>query len=358
MRRCLHLAEMGRGFVSPNPMVGAILVRSGKVIGEGYHRKFGKPHAEREAIHAASRAAGATLYVNLEPCNHFGKTPPCTDLIIGAGIRRVVIGCRDENPVVRGKGIRRLERAGISVKVGVLERECLQLNEVFYKFITTRLPFVGMKVAQTLDGRIADSRGHSQWITNSASRTYVHVLRSRYDAVLVGANTVNIDNPRLTSRIVAGRDPHRIVLDGNLSSELSARIFEVTQPVRVIIIASNNSISRHQRKVRALRDKGVEVVGLKADRTGCIGILTILRRLGRLGISSILVEGGSTVFGAFLDSGEADKLHLFISKRILGGGLSSFSSAAAKSLNAAPALRGGTLTVLDGDFLIEGYLDK
>src|SRR5260221_2143261 len=260
MLECLALARRGDGRVSPNPMVGCVIVKKGIVIGRGYHRRFGGPHAEVNAIRSsAAPVRGSTLYVNLEPCNHQGKTPPCTELIIRSQIARVVIGTTDPNPLVFGEGIRRLRRAGVKVTVGLLEEECLRLNEFFFKYIRTRLPFVTLKVAQTLDGKIAALKGFPRRITGPQSMNYVHTLRSEYDAVMVAAVTVRSDNPRLTVRNVRGRDPLRIILDGKFRVMPGAAVFRNSKGGQTIIMVERKSILRKYSKEELIRSRGVGV---------------------------------------------------------------------------------------------------
>jgi diaminohydroxyphosphoribosylaminopyrimidine deaminase/5-amino-6-(5-phosphoribosylamino)uracil reductase len=252
----LELARKGRGNVSPNPMVGAVLVKDDKIIGAGYHEYFGGNHAEVNAIsNSRTQLDGATLYVNLEPCSHFGKTPPCVDTIIQNKISRVVIGTLDMNPVVSGNGIRRLKEAGIDVRVGVLENECVSLNKFFFKHITQQLPYVTLKAAQTLDGKIADPKGDSKWITSLNARRYVHSLRSQYDAVLVGASTIRKDDPSLTVRFIEGRNPKRIVLDSGLRLSLNYSIFNNNMDSNLIVVASRKSASK-VRKIEKMKEKG------------------------------------------------------------------------------------------------------
>lgn len=319
MAECLRLARLGKGHVSPNPLVGAIIVKDGKIVGRGYHRKFGKEHAERNALHNAGRKArGATLYVNLEPCSHHGKTPPCTDAIVSAGIRQVVIGLTDPNPLVKGRGIRALTSAGIRVREGILPNECRELNEFFVKKITTGLPFVTLKIAQTLDGKIALPNRRSQWITSEESRKRVHELRSQYDAVLIGANTARLDDPGLTVRLVKGRNPKRILLDGNLSTPLSARLFSDSLRSQTIVFTTQDGNEGVERKKSILERRGVEVVATKGTRAGTIGLRRVLKSLADHNILSVLVEGGEHVFTRFLEGGVVDRLLIFVAPRVCG----------------------------------------
>ena len=223
----IEIAKKGTGSVSPNPLVGCVIIKDNKIIGAGYHQKFGEEHAEINAINSSAESVeGSTLYVNLEPCSHHGKTPPCVDRIIKEKIKRVVIGTLDVNPLVSGNGVKALKKAGVDVKVGVLENECIELNKFFFKYITSKLPYVTLKAAQTLDGMIADKNKNSEWISSKESRKYVHWLRARYDAVLIGSDTAKIDNPKLTVRMVEGRNPYRVVLDSKLSLKTDLYLFK------------------------------------------------------------------------------------------------------------------------------------
>lgn len=357
MKRCLSLAEKGKGHVSPNPMVGAVLVKGNRIVGEGYHRLFGGPHAEVEAIRSAGkRASGSTLYVNLEPCNHFGKTPPCTKLLIKSGISEVVIAMRDPNPQVSGKGLRVLKNAGLNVVEGVLEAEARSLNEHFTKYITTGIPYVTIKVAQSLDGKIANSRGESKWISNKLSRKHVHLLRSEYDAVLVGAKTVISDNPLLTSRIPGGRNPIRIILDGKLRISRNANIFSIPLPARTIVITSTTSVREKNKKIRELERRNVEILSLPANRDQQISLKRALRALGKCDIASILVEGGSQTFSAFIRNSLADKALIFVAPRILGRGLAAFDSFALAAIERQVRSNGFRLMMFGEDLLIDARL--
>jgi diaminohydroxyphosphoribosylaminopyrimidine deaminase/5-amino-6-(5-phosphoribosylamino)uracil reductase len=319
MAECLRLARLGKGHVSPNPLVGAIVVKDGKIVGRGYHRRFGESHAERNALQEAGRKArGSTLYVNLEPCSHFGKTPPCTDAIISSGIRQVVIGLNDPNPLVKGRGIHALAAAGIEVRAGLLSNECRELNEFFVKKMTTGLPFVTLKIAQTLDGRIALPNRCSRWITSEESRKRTHELRAEYDAILIGANTAKLDNPRLTVRLVEGRHPKRILLDGNLSTPLSARLFSDSLRSHTIVFTRQDGNEGAERKKRILERRGVEVVATKGTAAGTIDLRRVLKSLAAHDILSVLVEGGQRVFTEFLESRLVDRLLTFVAPKVYG----------------------------------------
>jgi diaminohydroxyphosphoribosylaminopyrimidine deaminase/5-amino-6-(5-phosphoribosylamino)uracil reductase len=358
MMECITLAKKGGGYVSPNPMVGAVLVKRGKVIGRGYHRQYGGPHAEVDAIRSATTSVrGATIYVNLEPCNYFGKTPPCTELLIKSGISKVVIGCRDSNPLVAGKGTRQLRNAGIKTVSGVLESECKKLNEVFEKFITTRLPFVTLKIAQTLDGKIADILGNSKWISNSTSRMLVHYLRSQYDAVLVGAGTVKKDNPFLTVRYVKGRNPIRAVIDGDFSTNPEANIFSSGKTKTLLFISKKSARINHKKKNKLI-SKGVDIVEMETNSNGTLSFHHILRELGSRNIASVFVEGGAGIFSALIKEKLADKVLCFIAPKIFGPGLNAFDRLSSHSIAKHIHLDNVSIANLKDDLFIEAYLKK
>jgi len=351
MQRCFDLAKGGRGNVSPNPLVGCVIVHRGTIVGEGFHQRFGGPHAEVYALlHAGAKTRGATLFVNLEPCAHFGKTPPCADAIIHSGIVKVVLAARDPNPLVRGRGIRRLREAGLNVEVGVLRKEAEILNEKFFKFMRTGLPFVGIKLAQTLDGRIADVRGNSKWITSESSRKETHRLRSEYDAVLVGARTVLKDNPELTVRSVKGKNPVRIVVDWSMSLRPSLRIFQTIQ-APTWVISSARAMRSNKQKVLKLTSLGVRVFGLSPSPS--LQQQEILQTLSREGISSVLVEGGAQTASGFLEHSLADKLHLFVAPKIFGGGLDAIQFHHPKLIHQSIRFKPVKASWIGADLLIE-----
>ena len=311
-----RLAARAAGRTSPNPMVGAVLVSGKKIIATGYHRFAGGDHAEIAALKKAGvKAKGATLYINLEPCSHYGRTPPCTSALIRAGVQEVVAGMRDPNPLVAGRGFRQLRRAGIRVRSGLLEEECRILNEAFVKYITRRLPFVTLKLAATLDGKIASATGDARWISGPRSRNWVHQLRNQVDAVLVGTETVLADDPQLTCRIAGGRNPARVVLDGRLRIPLSARLLRHPDANRTIVVTSDCASSR---KIRALEAMGVQVWQFSLRR-GEIHWASLLRRLAAAGIVSLLVEGGATVAASALKARAVDKILFFYAPKLLGG---------------------------------------
>ncbi|MBU0761859.1 MAG: bifunctional diaminohydroxyphosphoribosylaminopyrimidine deaminase/5-amino-6-(5-phosphoribosylamino)uracil reductase RibD [Candidatus Altiarchaeota archaeon] len=304
MRRALNISLQGNP--SPNPYVGAVVVREGEIISEGYHKKAGMPHAETEALDKVD-AMGATLYVTLEPCSHHGRTPPCTDKIIKSGIKKVVYGVDD--PTEKVKGREALEAAGIEVVSGVLESECRRVNEVFFKYSTTGLPYVVLKAALTLDGQIATASGDSRWITCEKSREEVHRLRSRYDALLVGVNTVLRDDPMLTSRISGGRNPLRVVLDSTLRTPSDSRVLSD----RNVLIATTKNHPVEKKKILVGK---VEIMVFDSER---VDLDELLKKLGKKGVTSVMVEGGSEVFTSFLAQNLVDKFHLFIAPKIMGG---------------------------------------
>ncbi|MBI5345036.1 MAG: bifunctional diaminohydroxyphosphoribosylaminopyrimidine deaminase/5-amino-6-(5-phosphoribosylamino)uracil reductase RibD [Deltaproteobacteria bacterium] len=357
MRKALALAGKGMGRASPNPAVGAVIVKNGRVIGEGYHRKAGLPHAEIEAISAIrgrkGTARGATLYVTLEPCCHWGRTPPCTDAIISSGIKRVVLGMKDPNPLVSGKGIRILKDAGIDVVAGVLDAECRSVNEAYIKYITVKRPFVTLKLAVSLDGRIAACTGDSKWITGVKSRRLVHRMRSLTDAVMAGGSTVARDDPALTVRLVKGKDPVRAVVDSSLKIPLSSRVFGRGRPGGLIIFTTGKAGAD---KIRKARERGASVVVVPASKEGVL-LKSVLKELGRRGITSLLVEGGGRLAASFLKGGLVDKMALFLSPVILGGdGKPSIGRLGIKKVSAGLRLMDMTERKVGQDILIEGYL--
>ncbi len=324
MMRCFELALKGAGHVSPNPLVGCIIIKNGKIVAEGYHKKYGEYHAERNAINSALKnrinLKGAELYVNLEPCAHFGKTPPCSDLIIEHKFSKVVIGVKDPYHEVSGKGIARMKKAGIKVVTRVLEEEAKELNKFFFKYVTTGLPYITIKAAQTLDGKIADVKYISKWISSEESRRTVHKLRSIYDAALVGANTVKHDDPLLNVRSVKGRDPHRIVIDKDLALKQSYDVYKFTDGKTIIITSLNADIS----KIKLLQKKNIIVMPCKI-KNGKIDLVDALKSLAMHNIASIMVEGGAFVYNEFLKAGLVDEMLIFIAPDVMGSGITAFS---------------------------------
>ncbi|UCG13955.1 MAG: bifunctional diaminohydroxyphosphoribosylaminopyrimidine deaminase/5-amino-6-(5-phosphoribosylamino)uracil reductase RibD [Deltaproteobacteria bacterium] len=359
MRIALRLAARGVGHTSPNPMVGAVVVKDGELLGKGYHQEAGGPHAEIHALQRAStRARGACLYVTLEPCNHHGRTPPCTEAIIRSGVTRVVIGCSDPNPRVAGGGAGFLRSGGIRVEVGVLEEKCRRLNEPFIKHVTTGLPLVVAKVAASLDGKIASYRGDSQWISNERSRRFVHRLRHELDAIAVGVGTVIADNPRLTSRLPRQkvRNPLRIILDTNLRTPPESQVVGDTGEAPTLI-ATGPAPSRSRKD--ALEQLGVEILVLPLER-GRVALSALLRELGNRGITSLLVEGGAEVHGAFFYENLVDKVYIFFAPKIIGGSdaVPMVGGTGVPTVAEASNLKQVRLRRLDDDIMVEGYLQE
>jgi diaminohydroxyphosphoribosylaminopyrimidine deaminase/5-amino-6-(5-phosphoribosylamino)uracil reductase len=332
MREALRLAERGRGGTKPNPMVGAVLVKGGRIVARGFHRKAGQPHAEIEALaKLGMRAPGATLYVSLEPCDHQGRTGPCTLAIMRSGVRRVVVGCCDENPLVSGRGIAALRRAGLRVDAGCLKDECQRQNRVFFTWIRGRRPWITMKVAATLDGCIGDRlerhrRGRSRWLTGLPARAAAHQLRAEHDAVLVGVGTVLADNPRLNVRLAgkaAARPPLRVILDSTLRTPPAAALFAVSGAARPLIVsaavgAPDRALLMRRRRLEAA---GAEVVFAPADRHGRVALLPFLRLLAEREVQTLLVEGGSCVHGAFVRDRLVDSVAIFLAPKLVGAGV-------------------------------------
>jgi diaminohydroxyphosphoribosylaminopyrimidine deaminase / 5-amino-6-(5-phosphoribosylamino)uracil reductase len=331
IRNCFKLAQKGKGHVSPNPFVGAVLVKNGKVIGKGYHKKSGEAHAEVNAIkNATENVAGATLYCNLEPCCHTNKqTPPCVPLIVKSKIKKVVISNLDPNKEVNGKGVKQLRNAGIEALTGILEKEGIDLNKFYFKSVREKLPFVTLKIAQSLDGKISKSKNKQTWLTGKEAIKFVHKLRSEYDAVLVGANTIKVDNPLLTVREVKGRNPIRIIIDGKLSISLNSKVLNNNEPNKTWIFTSKNS---NQKKLRQIKNKGVKVFSVKTAADGRINLKSVLKVIAKNRITSVLVEGGQEIFSQFFNHNLFDELIILQSPKILGKGLSSLNTTQLKNL--------------------------
>jgi len=318
MRRALELAALARGRTSPNPMVGAVLVKDGAVVAEGRHRAAGQPHAEIEAFRAAGEnARGCTLYVNLEPCSHFGRTPPCAPAVVDAGVSRVVVGMKDPNPLVAGRGISMLREAGLDVAVGVLEKECRRLNEVFVKHITSGQPFVLLKGAMTLDGKIASPSGDSKWISSAKSRELVHRLRGEVDAVMVGVDTLIADDASLTCRIPDKiKDPFRIVMDGRLRTPEHSGFCRLAKDGKSVIVTTTAAPEERAARLETL---GCRLVRTAPDPRGRPLLLPAMFALAEMGIVHIMVEGGGELNFSLLKAGLVDKVMVFIAPRFLGG---------------------------------------
>lgn len=359
MRRALELAGRGRGYVSPNPMVGAVITDThGTIIAEGWHREFGGPHAEVNALAqvAGQQLSNATLYVTLEPCSHQGKTPPCTDAIIEAGIGRIVVAMRDPNPLVNGRGNKRLREAGREVVVGMMETEARRLNEAWIHYIRTGKPFVTIKMAQSLDGYIALPGGESQWLTGELARQHVHKLRAGADAVLIGTGTAKYDNPSLTVRHgVQGRNPKRIVLDRRLELDPGLKLF--TDEYRALTTVFIGDDVEENPRVEVLRAEGVDVQIIPVEgNPENLRLDRVIERLGQMQITSVLAEGGAAVIDSMIAGDLADKLILFLAPKLLGHGIKSFTRLAATSIDSACTLQINRTEVIGEDLMVEGYL--
>ncbi len=358
MRLALKLAEKGRGRTSPNPMVGAVLVRRGRIIGRGYHRGPGSLHAEIEAVNrSGGRAAGSTLYTNLEPCAHTQKrTPPCAQALARAKISRLVVAMRDPNPSVRGRGLKLLARAGVRIREGVLAEEAVRLNESYCKYMTRRRPFVVMKIAQSLDGKIATASGASRWITSERAREYVHRLRAQADVVMIGVGTLLKDNPRLTARrrLSDGRQPIRLVVDSRLRTPPTARILR-EGPAGTAWIAATNGADRF--RARRLEAKGARILQVK----GCgrrVDLDELMRVLAEMQIMNVLIEGGSELNASALRDGVVDKVVLILAPRLIGGrdAVGSLGGVSPRRLSESLAIRNLKIRRLGPDVMLEGYV--
>ena len=313
MERALELAALGEGYVNPNPMVGAVVVKDGKIVGEGYHKKYGGPHAEVFALEeAGEKAEGATIYVTLESCSHYGKTPPCAKKIIDMGIKRCIIASLDPNPLVSGRGIKMMTDAGIEVVTGIMEKEALELNRVFMKYISTKVPYLFLKCGITLDGKIASRTGNSKWITNELAREKVQKLRNKYMGIMVGINTVLADDPSLTARIENGRNPYRIVIDPFLDIPIDSK-FVNFEDGKSILITSYNNVEKE--RISFLKKKNVNVIFLEGID---FKLYDILKKIGEIGIDGVLLEGGSFLISKAFSEDVIDGGEIFIAPKILG----------------------------------------
>ncbi|ATP40426.1 riboflavin biosynthesis protein RibD [Solibacillus sp. R5-41] len=355
MQLALDLAATARGNTNPNPLVGAVIVKDGVIVGTGLHRKAGEPHAEVHAFRmAGEHAQGATLYVTLEPCSHYGKTPPCANLVKESGVVRVVIAMKDPNPSVAGRGIQLLQDAGIEVQVGLLEEQALRLNERFIHNMLTSRPFVVSKFAMTLDGKIATANGHSKWITGEAARKNVHELRHEMDAILVGVGTVLADNPKLTTRLDDrnSKNPVRIILDSNLQTPLTSHVANTTEAKTIIV----TSLEAHEEKAQSLVALGVEIVRVGKNERG-LKIEEVLTKLYDVGITDILVEGGGAVNASFLRAGLIDKFIVYVAPKVLGGehSINPFRGEDVTSMDAAMQLDFSDVQKIGDDFCLIAY---
>lgn len=360
MKLALELAKKGIGKVHPNPMVGAVIVKDGKILGQGYHKKCGEGHAEVNAFKDAEEknenVEGAEMYVTLEPCSHFGKTPPCADKIIEKKISKVFIGTLDPNPLVAGRGVKKLKDAGIYVEYGILESECYKLNEVFMKYIVKKEPFVVMKTGMSLDGKIATYSGESKWITEEKSRENVHNLRNELTGIMVGINTVLKDNPQLTCRVNGGRNPIRIIVDSTLKIPIDCKIVNTAKEVETIIATTDKA---NLDKINSLEDKGVKII-VVPSKNGKVNLKELMIALGNLKIDSILLEGGGTLNFSALEEGIVDKVKIYIAPKIIGGKDSKtpIEGKGIDNLKDAFKITNLSVSTIGEDILVEGYVEK
>ena len=356
MGRALAEADRGRGLVEPNPMVGAVVVREGRVVGVGHHERFGGPHAEVFALaRAGGQAEGATLYVTLEPCCHQGKTPPCTDAVLRAGIARVVAAMRDPFPKVDGGGASRLRSAGVEVEVGLMADEARRLNGPYLKRLAVGLPYVTAKWAMTLDGKTAAASGDSRWISGPRSRALVHEVRGRMDAIVAGIGTVLADDPQLTARPPGPRAPIRVVLDGSARLPIDGQLARTAREVPVLVAVTERAPLDRRCALEAL---GCEVLPFSGE--GTVPVVSLLEELGRRGVTNLLVEGGGTVLGAFLDAEQVDEVDVFLAPLLEGGshGFSPARGSGHPSMSEAPRLDRHEVSVVDGDVRLRGTIPR
>ncbi len=353
MRIALEEATKALGRTSPNPAVGAVLVKGGRIIARGYTQPAGQSHAEVMALKAAGpRARGADLYTTLEPCNHYGRTPPCTVAILEAGVRRVISASSDPNPMVNGKGISRLRRAGVEVLTGVLKEETDRINRPFFKAIRMRMPYVTLKAAVTLDGKLATATGDSRWVTGETARAWVHRLRDRVDVILVGANTVRLDNPQLTTRLPGGKgkDPVRVIVDSRLSLKPSATVFTQRSKAQTVVATLEDPTGR---KARRFTEQGVLVWQVREKR-GRVDLKALLARIASEGFNHVLVEGGAEMYGSFLRERLADELTLFLAPKLIGSqGISWSGDLGVKLMSQALQLKDVSFERMGEDLLLQ-----
>jgi diaminohydroxyphosphoribosylaminopyrimidine deaminase/5-amino-6-(5-phosphoribosylamino)uracil reductase len=355
MKRAIELSKLGIGHVNPNPLVGAVLVRDDIIIGEGYHEYYGGNHAEVNAfLNANEDVTNAHIYVTLEPCSHYGKTPPCVDKIIEKKISKVFIGMKDPNPLVMGRGINKLLENGIEVEVGLYEDEIKQLNEIFIKYITTKMPFCILKTAMTLDGKIATRTGESKWITNEKSRNYVHQLRNRVAGIMVGIGTVIKDNPSLDTRLdgVKSRNPIKIIIDSRCRIPIDSKLFLTGSKSSIIIAVTKTIDNKH---LDAIKEKAEIIVTPEKD--GQVDLSYLFEKLGERGIDSVLIEGGGNVNYSAVRANIVDKLVTFIGPKIIGGkdALTSFEGEGIEKMEDAILLKKSKIYQFDDDIMIESY---
>jgi diaminohydroxyphosphoribosylaminopyrimidine deaminase/5-amino-6-(5-phosphoribosylamino)uracil reductase len=359
MKKALELARNGWGKTNPNPLVGAVIVKNGEIIAQGFHEALGCAHAEVSAFRNASGdISGGTLYVNLEPCSHYGRTPPCAKAIIASGIKEVVMAMADPNPKVAGKGIQMLKDANINVVVGVMEEEAKKLNEIFIHYITRQRPFVIMKSAMTLDGKIASCSGDSRWVSGENSRRYVHVIRDRVSAIMAGVNTVIQDNPSLTTRLAygMGRDPVRIIVDSTGRTPLESKVIQSDSKAKVIVAATDRILPDREQQ---LAEHGVQILKTES-KNGKVDLNALMQELYKQEIDSVLLEGGGTLNFAAIEAGIVNKVMMFVAPKIIGGSsaVTPVEGAGIQFMRDALALRDISIERFDEDILIEGYVDN
>ncbi|MBN2233128.1 MAG: bifunctional diaminohydroxyphosphoribosylaminopyrimidine deaminase/5-amino-6-(5-phosphoribosylamino)uracil reductase RibD [Deltaproteobacteria bacterium] len=359
MDEALALAERGRGRTSPNPMVGAVVVRDNEIVGRGWHPAAGEPHAEAFALReAGDRTRGATIYVTLEPCSHHGRTPPCSDAVIAAGVTRVVAGMEDPHPKVAGSGFARLREAGIAVDIGVREAACRRLNEVYITRIVTGMPFVTLKIAASLDGRIATSSGHSHWITGPAAREQVHRMRDEHDAVLIGIGTLLKDNPLLTTRLPGGggRNAYRIVVDSRLRTPLHANIFGEDGRERLIVFTAVTD----RKQIAPYQERSLAVLHAPDTGNGILDLADIMRQLAARDICSVLIEGGAEIGGSAMDARIVHKVCFFYAPRIIGGrgAVGMLGGTGITTMHEAIDITEAEITRFGPDFCVTGYVSR
>ena len=359
MKIALELALKGEGFVNPNPQVGALVVKEGKIVGKGYHKFYGGPHAEVYALEeAGNKASGGEIYVTLEPCSHYGKTPPCVEAIVKAGIKRVVIALKDPNPLVSGRGIEFLRNKGIEVVTDVLEKEALSVNEIFIKYITEKHPFVILKSAVTLDGKIATFTGQSKWITCEKSRNFVHHIRNRVMAIAVGIGTILLDNPLLTTRLEKKcKSPIAVILDSKLRIPMDCNIFDTIKQRKIIIACTEE---HNKGKKYEIEKMGADVIVCPKDESGQVNLKILIEKLGEIGIDSLLIEGGGSLNFSALNSGIVDKVVYFIAPKIIGGSeaKTSVEGKGIEDLKKAVKLKNISCSSSGEDIMFQGYVEK
>ena len=356
MKMALELAQKGMGFTAPNPMVGAVIVKNGRIIGQGYHRKYGELHAEREALAVCTEEPkGASIYVTLEPCCHYGKQPPCVNAILEAGIRRVIIGSSDPNPLVAGKGIRILKDHGIEVTENILKEECDKLNEAFFYYIQNKKPYVVMKYAMTMDGKIAAYTGESKWVTGEAARIHVQEQRLKYTGIMVGVGTVLADDPMLTCRLENSRNPVRIICDSHLRTPLTSKIVRTAETIPTILASS----SKDQQKIKKYEELGCQVLYVP-EKNGHIDLNRLMELLGAAKIDSILLEGGGSLNWSALESGIVQKVQTYIAPKLFGGeeAKTPVEGKGFPDPASAVLLKNSEIIRLGDDFLIESEVKR